>query len=267
MRPGAADRADTASPRRQTAPVDAATPGPAGVAEAGGTPVGRRVVLGMMGVAAAGVLVGARVQDVIARLLAPVEAADSTGLTSLIPGSGRFRIYSVVGYLPHESDAAYRLTVDGLVDHPMTLTLDELKAMPATHLVKDFQCVTGWRVPSVPWTGVQLGTLLDVAGVASGARALTFTSFDGTYTESLTLEQARRSDVIVAYAMDGNSVAREHGGPVRLYVAPMYGYKSCKWLSRITAVPEVQPGYWEQEGYDVDAWVGRSNGRDDHPTS
>jgi DMSO/TMAO reductase YedYZ molybdopterin-dependent catalytic subunit len=240
---------------------------PAVPAEAGGTPVGRRVVLGMMGLAAAGVVVGARVQDVVARLLAPVEAADRTGLTALIPGSGRFRIYSVVGYLPHRSDAEYRLTVDGLVQRPLTLSLDDLKAMPATHLVKDFQCVTGWRVPSVPWTGVQLSAVLDAAGLKPEARALTFTSFDGTYSESLTLDQARRSDVIVAYAMDGNTVAREHGGPVRLYVAPMYGYKSCKWLSRVTATAQVEAGYWEVRGYDVDAWVGRSNGRDDHATS
>jgi DMSO/TMAO reductase YedYZ molybdopterin-dependent catalytic subunit len=54
---------------------------------------------------------------------------------------------------------------------------------------------------------------------------------------------------------------------VRLYVAPMYGYKSCKWLGGIELTSDVQPGYWENEGYDVDAWVGKSNGRDDAPTS
>ena len=84
-----------------------------------------------------------------------------------------------------------------------------------------------------------------------------FTSFDGTYTESLTLDQARRPDVIVAYQIDGKPIATEHGGPVRLYVAPMYGYKSCKWLDGIEVTDQVEPGYWEQFGYDVDAWVGR----------
>ena len=54
---------------------------------------------------------------------------------------------------------------------------------------------------------------------------------------------------------------------MRLYVAPMYGYKSCKWLDGIEVVDHVIPGYWENEGYDVDGWVGRSNGRDDQPTS
>ena len=57
-----------------------------------------------------------------------------------------------------------------------------------------------------------------------------------------------------------------HGGPVRLYVAPMYGYKSIKWLSHIEVVDRVDPGYWENQGYDVEGWVGKSNGRNDPAT-
>ena len=132
--------------------------------------------------------------------------------------------------------------------------------MPAEHLVRPFQCVTGWRVDSVQWTGVKLGRLLDEAGLAPGAAALRFFSFDGLYTESLTIDQARLPDVIVAYRMLGAPVTRAHGGPVRLYVPEMYGYKSIKWLQRVSVVREVVPGYWEQNGYAVDAWVGRSNG-------
>ena len=85
--------------------------------------------------------------------------------------------------------------------------------------------------------------------------------------ESLTMAEARRPDVIVAYAMGGRPVSQAHGGPVRLYVAPMYGYKSIKWLSHIQVVDRVEPGYWETVGnYDVEAWVGRSNGRNDPTT-
>jgi DMSO/TMAO reductase YedYZ molybdopterin-dependent catalytic subunit len=139
--------------------------------------------------------------------------------------------------------------------------------MPPTMLVKDFQCVTGWRVPHVHWTGVLLSRLLDMAGPTSQARALRFESFDGVYTESLTMAEAERPDVIVAYDMLGGPVSTAHGGPVRLYVAPMYGYKSIKWLGRIEVVDRVEPGYWETEGnYDVEAWVGHSNGRNDPPT-
>jgi DMSO/TMAO reductase YedYZ molybdopterin-dependent catalytic subunit len=121
--------------------------------------------------------------------------------------------------------------------------------------------VTGWRVEDVEWRGVLLRDLLDEAGVKANATHLRIYSFDGAYTESLTLDQAQRDDVMAAHEMLGGPVKQEHGGPVRLYVAPMYGYKSLKWMDRIEVVDELTPGYWEERGYDIDAWVGDSNGR------
>ena len=231
-----------------------------------GAPIGRRVVLGLLGLGAVGVVTGRAVQSGISTALAPVQRVDPTGLSDLLPGN-YFRIYTVTSGYPYRSAADYRLSVDGLVDRPLDLTLADLQARPATRLVKDFQCVTGWRVPGVHWQGVLLSDLLDEAGVSPSARAVTLESFDGTYTESLTLDEARRPDVIAAYSMSGAPLSREHGGPVRLYVAPMYGYKSIKWLSRIRLVDRVEPGYWETVGnYDVEAWVGRSNGRNDPST-
>jgi DMSO/TMAO reductase YedYZ molybdopterin-dependent catalytic subunit len=79
----------------------------------------------------------------------------------------------------------------------------------------------------------------------------------------LTLEQATRDDVLVATSMFGAPLEVKHGAPVRLYVVPMYGYKSIKWMSGIEVMRNVVPGYWENLGYDVDAWVGASNGRSD----
>ncbi|MBM3674404.1 MAG: oxidoreductase [Actinobacteria bacterium] len=225
-------------------------------------PIGRRVFLGAVGIGALGVLVGARVQDWLERTVGPITAKDGSGLGALLP-IGRFRIYTVTGDLPSRSKSEYRLRVDGLVDAPFTLTYAELRAMTPTSLTRDFQCVTGWRVHDVAWQGVRLRDLLDRAGVQSSAQAVRFVSFDGAYTESLTLDQARRDDVLVAYELEGAGLSDAHGGPVRLYVAPMYGYKSCKWLERIEVTRDVEPGYWEQRGYDIDAWVGRSNGRDD----
>jgi DMSO/TMAO reductase YedYZ molybdopterin-dependent catalytic subunit len=102
--------------------------------------------------------------------------------------------------------------------------------------------------------------------VQPDAKAVHFTSFDGAYSESLTLDQARRRDVLVAYELEGSPLSDEHGGPVRLYVAPMYGYKSLKWLDSIVLTKRVEEGYWETRGYDTDGWVGRSNGRDDDAT-
>lgn len=221
--------------------------------------------LSLLGLGAAGVVVGAKVQNWLGDVLAPIEAKDFTGLSSLLP-FGRFRFYSVTGSFPSRSRSKYKLRVTGLVDQPFTISYSELTAMPHTKVTRDFQCVTGWRVPNQEWTGVQLSKLLDRAGVKPEATALRFVSFDGTYAESLTLAQARRPDVMVAYELEGKPLSSDHGGPARLYVAPMYGYKSCKWLDTIELTARVEPGYWEHNGYDVDGWVGHSNGRDDKPT-
>ncbi|RAJ78871.1 molybdopterin-dependent oxidoreductase-like protein [Streptomyces sp. PsTaAH-137] len=228
-----------------------------------GTPVGRRLIIGMLGAGALGVAAAPALQ----RAVESVTSKDPTGVTGLLPAGGGFRYYSVTASVPHKNEQNYRLTVDGLVDHPTAYTLPELRALPQTRLVRDVQCVTGWRVPHTPFEGVRLSTILAAAGVRPTAKAIRLTCFDGAYRESLTLQQARRDDVLVALRMQDKDLGHTHGGPVRLYVAPMYFYKSAKWLSGITVTDEVRPGYWEDRGYDVDAWVGRSNGRGDAPTS
>jgi DMSO/TMAO reductase YedYZ molybdopterin-dependent catalytic subunit len=218
--------------------------------------VGRRVFLGMVALGAAGIAFGAKAQSAIGDAI-------GSGLGGLLPGGDRFRIYSVAGAFPVVSPAKYRLEITGLVDTPMSLTLGDLEAMPRTSFVKEFHCVTGWTVPDVHWEGVKLSDILDRVGVKSGAVALSFESYDRTDTESLTLDQARLPEVIVAYRMLGAPVTIPHGGPVRLYVAPMFGYKSLKWLSAIRVVDQVIPGYWEENGYPVNGWVdGSTNATD-----
>ncbi|KQX77447.1 MULTISPECIES: molybdopterin-dependent oxidoreductase [unclassified Streptomyces] len=253
------ERSEPAEPSEAAGP-DAAPP-------ERGTPVGRRVFLGTLALGALGVVAAPPLQRGMEAFLGSAADKDPTGLTGLLPNGGGFRYYSVTSSVPHRNVTNYRLTVDGLVDRPATYTLADLRALPQTRMVKDVQCVTGWRVPGTPFEGVRLSALLDAAGVRAEAGAIRFTCFDGAYTESLTLAQARRADVLVALRMQDKDLGHDHGGPVRLYVAPMYFYKSAKWLSGITVTEKVEPGYWEERGYDVDAWVGRSNGRDDEPTS
>jgi DMSO/TMAO reductase YedYZ molybdopterin-dependent catalytic subunit len=214
------------------------------------------VVLGMLGIGAVGVAVGARAQSGINHALNPV----TSRISGYVPAAGGFRFYSVVDSVQRIDPARYRLTVTGLVERPRSFGFTDLQALPQTRLTETFHCVTGWSVPQVAWVGVALPDLLDVVGVRPGAKGVRFTSFDGAYTEALTLAQARSRNVIVATGMLGGPVSHEHGGPVRMYVSQMYGYKSTKWLGGIELVDKVRRGYWENRGYDVDAWVGRSNG-------
>ncbi len=199
-----------------------------------------------------GIAFGGNVQNVLGNSLG--------SLGNLLPGGDRFRYYSITGRYPTISDGSYRLEVSGLVERPTTFTLADLKTMPVTSFTKTFQCVTGWRVADVEWEGVQLSHLLQSVGVRPEAVAVTFESYDRADSESLTIDQAGLSDVIVAYRMLGAPVTRAHGGPVRLYVAPMFGYKSLKWLSAIRVVDRIEPGFWEQNGYPVNGWLDGTTG-------
>ncbi|MFJ7495182.1 molybdopterin-dependent oxidoreductase [Streptomyces sp. NPDC097727] len=226
-----------------------------------GAPVGRRAMLGMLGAGAAGLVAAPYLQRGWEGFLSAASQVDATGVTGLLPNPGGFRYFSVVGSVPRKDETNYALTVGGLVEKPKTYTLADLRAMPQTRVVADVLCTDGWRVDDTPFEGVKLADILDASGVRSRGAAVRFTCFDGAYTESLTLEQARRSDILVALNMQDKPITHEHGGPVRLYVAPMYFYKSAKWLSGISVTDEVVPGYWEERGYAIDGWL---DGADRH---
>jgi DMSO/TMAO reductase YedYZ molybdopterin-dependent catalytic subunit len=216
-----------------------------------GKPIGRRVVLGILGLGAVGVATGSRVQRGIDAALKPLS---DTAVGSLGTGGGGWELYTITGGYP-SPPRDYKLQVGGLVKQRLALSVDDLEALPPTRMTKTFQCVTGWSVDDVHWIGVSLTALLARAGMSQRAKQIRFTSFDGLDTESLTVEQAHQSGAIVAYSMLGAPVTKEHGGPVRLYVPGMFGYKSLKWLSGIYAVEKAPIGYWEQNGYPVNAWI------------
>ena len=114
---------------------------------------------------------------------------------------------------------------------------------------KDFQCVTGWRVPSVNGPGVKLRRHRRPGRPEQGDRRVEFTSYDGVYTESLTLEPRRTARRARRLPDAEGPISADHGGPVRLTSRPMYGYKSCKWLKVPSQlVPAATPGFWEQTG-------------------
>jgi DMSO/TMAO reductase YedYZ molybdopterin-dependent catalytic subunit len=184
----------------------------------------------------------------------------SAAVPSIPLAPSGWRIYTVAATMPRFDAATWRLSVGGLVDEPLTLTYEDLRALPRTSQVRNFHCVTGWSVDNVHWTGVRLTDLFERVGPKFGARGVRFESAEVPYVDYLTVDQASLHDVMLAYEMNGKPLAREHGAPVRLVMPEMYGYKNVKWVSRVDLVDDAYDGYWEQLGYDRDAWVGRSNG-------
>ena len=215
--------------------------------------IGRAAFLGVLGAGVAGLFVGRDVAGFAGRLV-----PDS--LPDIAPSSTGWRIYTVADHMPDIAAVELRVRVGGLVERPTTFTLADLKAFPRAEQVSDFHCVTGWSVYDVRWAGVRLRHLLDAAGARPTASYLRFVSDEVPYDDSLELRQAQLPDVMLAYEMDGKPLERAHGGPLRLVVPQMYGYKSVKWVTGIELMESYQPGYWEQRGYDNDAWVGDSNG-------
>ena len=175
-------------------------------------------------------------------------------LGELSPSDG-FHFYSVTGSIPQWDRARWRLGVDGLVEQPLSLSIEDLMAAPMRQVNADFHCVSGWSVPGVRWHGVSVAGLLEQAAVDSKARALRFESADGAYVDFLDLVVARRPEVIIALRLGGRQLSAERGAPARLVVPFYYGYKGVKWLRRITAVETAGVGYWEARGYDADARI------------
>jgi DMSO/TMAO reductase YedYZ molybdopterin-dependent catalytic subunit len=214
--------------------------------------IGRAGFLGILGAGAAGLFFAKDFTGALAN-------AVPKSVSAFVPTSG-WRIYTIANSMPDLDPTTYRLRVGGLVNTPSSFSLADLKAMPRAEQVSDFHCVTGWSVSNVRWAGVRLGHVLERAGARKGIGGLRFVSAEKPYDDSLTLRQALLPDVMLAYEMDGGPLSRPHGAPVRLVMPEMYGYKSVKWVEQIELVTAPQAGFWEQHGYDADAWIGRSNG-------
>ena len=215
--------------------------------------LGRTAFLGLVGAGVAGLFLGRDALGLLGKVV-------PNGVESIVPTSG-WRIYTIGSSVPNLDPHAYRLTVGGAVERPLTYTLADLRKLPRAEQVSDFHCVTGWRVEDVHWGGVRLRDVLAEAGLRPSAKTLRFVSAEVPYDDTLTLPQAFGRDVLLALDMDGEPLSHGHGSPARVVMPRMYGYKSVKWVTRIEARTTYNDlGYWEQNGYDKDAWIGASNG-------
>jgi DMSO/TMAO reductase YedYZ molybdopterin-dependent catalytic subunit len=153
-----------------------------------------------------------------------------------------------VGDVPAYGPGEWDLRVFGLVDEPFTVTFDELLALPSTTWTRDIHCVTKWSKFDMTWTGVRVRDLLHRAGVRLEATHVMEHAEYG-YTTNLPLADITTDDAIVAYALEGEAIPPEHGGPVRIVVPHLYFWKSAKWVRGIELRKGDAPGFWERNGY------------------
>jgi DMSO/TMAO reductase YedYZ molybdopterin-dependent catalytic subunit len=216
--------------------------------------IGRGLFLATVAGGVSSLAWGKSVWSHLSKAVGPAES-----LVPLVP-TGGWRIYTVSGSMPTFDRATWRLEVGGLVEKPVSFTYAHLRALPRAEQISTFHCVTGWTVKNVHWGGVRISDIFDLVRPVPAAGALQLVSAEKPYVDYLTIKQVRLHDVMLAYEMNGKPLPREHGAPLRLIIPEMYGYKNVKWLESINLVSKPEDGYWEQLGYDRDAWVGHSNG-------
>jgi len=147
---------------------------------------------------------------------------------------------------------SWRLTVDGQVDNPFTLTYQELLGQPMKQQYESLMCISnevgGQYMSNALWEGIPLMDLLQRAGVKAGATKIVFHAYDD-YTDSIHLTKALEPTTLLAVRMNSTTLPQEHGFPARMLVPGIYGMKHCKWVTRIEVVNYDFQGYWQQRGW------------------
>jgi DMSO/TMAO reductase YedYZ molybdopterin-dependent catalytic subunit len=219
--------------------------------------IGRRAFIGMIVVGVAALFLG---KELLPQLTTGNGSDDGSGrgpgTTAAGDAASKFRVNTVAPGAAFD-ESTWRLTVDGLMRHPLSLTFAEFKALPQVKRTRDFYCVEGWGVNGVEWGGVTVSEIMKQADIDPQATHLVFHSSDGVYTDSVTLEEARRDDTLLACELDGALLPPKLGQPLRLVLPGTMGYKYVKWVVRVEAInsPDGYKGYWEQRGYPEDATI------------
>jgi len=152
--------------------------------------------------------------------------------------------------LPNPS--AWRLEVGGLVQTPLALSLDDIKALGRVSYTVQHHCVEGWSAIAT-WAGTPLRALAERVGVRPEARYVQFDSFDEDYYNGWDLKSAMHPETILAFGFNDRDLMPDHGAPLRLYAPHKLGYKLTKYLTRVTFTDQKPGGYWEDQGY---PWFG-----------
>ena len=203
-----------------------------------------------------GVVLGAGTKILIDRLGSRISTSGAFrshgALSTLVTPNEEFYIVSKNIFDPEVDAAGWVLEIDGLVEEPMSLTYDDLLALPSFEEFITLECISnevgGDLIGNANWKGVALREILQRARLRPGVVDISFAASDG-YSESISVDRALNTDVMVAYEMNGEPLSSRHGAPARLIVPGFFGLKSVKWLTKISPVDRDFQGYWQQRGW------------------
>jgi DMSO/TMAO reductase YedYZ molybdopterin-dependent catalytic subunit len=135
--------------------------------------------------------------------------------------------------------ADWRVKVDGMVARPASYSIDQLKSFPSHSQITMLQCEEGWSYIS-EWNGVPLSHVLDVAGALPQAKYVVYQSFEPDTWESIDMADALHPQTFLTYGMNGDDLPVGHGGPIRLRLPRQMGYKSVKFITRLTVTDNLK---------------------------
>ena len=166
----------------------------------------------------------------------------------------RFPVLTV-GPNPKYDLSSWDLTVFGQVEDELTLSWEQLMALPQRQVTLDIHCVTRWSKLDTTWRGVPVRDVLDRAGVRpEGTHVMAYS--DGGYTTNVPIEAVLDDDALLAHEYEGRPLEQDHGAPLRLIVPRRYFWKSAKFVRKLEVMSEDRMGFWELNGYhnDADPW-------------
>ncbi len=149
--------------------------------------------------------------------------------------------------IPRIDEKGYLLSLRGSLEKELDFSLPAIKRMPFSQVNARLTSVSGWSVRAL-WEGVLWQDFFPELNVLPAATHVTFRSYGG-YTTCVALEDLQHPRVLLSYSVHGEVLEREYGGPLRMIVPHLWGYKSCKWLQEIKFTTAQEGGYWENRGY------------------
>ena len=142
----------------------------------------------------------------------------------------------------------YVLLVGGLVKEKRSFSWKDILAMPKSRVNSRLTSVSGWSVRA-DWEGIKWDDFVRQVFFDPEANHVRFSTVGGSYTTVVSIKDLENSRVLLAYGVNGDWIEPEYGGPLRMVIPNLWGYKSCKWLGRIDFIDQMEGGYWEDRGY------------------